>query len=282
MKHLTSLILCVLLSSAFLFPAFAEETQPEIPETLVVQEYETFEHTDARTALGLTGTTSLSALLEKLLSLLPDFDIGYLAGQVGDDTVAGLVNALWDALLGGQAGSEQSLDDRRAVVHDREPYTVTKTAVYRDKNEDREYDLTLTGYFVNVGGKPKCLRAETSYGVRNAGRWRITPGTVEIDGDKATCRFTVERLFTGVPVKTEEIELTVAGKPTGTVVRVPALRGDLNFDAHITAADARIALRLAVGLEVANIALLQRADVDCDGNVTAADARLILRAAVGL
>ena len=60
--------------------------------------------------------------------------------------------------------------------------------------------------------------------------------------------------------------------------------GDVNFDGSITAADARLCLRRAVGLEnyISGSAAFIACDVDENGAVTAADARLILRTAVGL
>lgn len=57
-----------------------------------------------------------------------------------------------------------------------------------------------------------------------------------------------------------------------------AIKGDIDSDGKISAADARLALRMSVGLEGLDMA----ADVDGDGKVSAADARLILRASVGL
>ena len=60
--------------------------------------------------------------------------------------------------------------------------------------------------------------------------------------------------------------------------------GDVDFDLSVTAADARLALRMAVGLEYVGIYTgpFFAADYDCDEVITAADARLILRVAVGL
>ena len=60
------------------------------------------------------------------------------------------------------------------------------------------------------------------------------------------------------------------------------LLGDLDLDGSITASDARLALRGAVGLEHFNADFTAIGDVDFDGKITAADARKILRAAVGL
>lgn len=59
--------------------------------------------------------------------------------------------------------------------------------------------------------------------------------------------------------------------------------GDCNVDGYVNAADARIALRHSVGLEIIPTHRGQvLADVDTDGEITAADARSILRLAVGL
>ena len=60
--------------------------------------------------------------------------------------------------------------------------------------------------------------------------------------------------------------------------------GDVDENGKVTAADARLALRRAVGLETFAVesAAFLAADVNGDGKVTAADARLILRVAVGM
>ena len=60
--------------------------------------------------------------------------------------------------------------------------------------------------------------------------------------------------------------------------------GDVSGDGEVTAEDARLCLRQAVGLEAyeAGSAEFAACDVMADGEVTAEDARLILRAAVGL
>lgn len=58
--------------------------------------------------------------------------------------------------------------------------------------------------------------------------------------------------------------------------------GDVNFDGVIKAADARLALRIAAGLDVPTAEEFAAADVITDGKVKAGDARLILRVAAGL
>lgn len=59
-------------------------------------------------------------------------------------------------------------------------------------------------------------------------------------------------------------------------------KGDIDNDGAITAADARIALRLAVGLEEHDEFRMYAADIDGDNAVTPADARILLRIAVQL
>ena len=62
----------------------------------------------------------------------------------------------------------------------------------------------------------------------------------------------------------------------------PIILGDVNADGEVTAADARLALRISANLERANSNILKRADMDSDKKITAADARAILRKSAGL
>ena len=66
-------------------------------------------------------------------------------------------------------------------------------------------------------------------------------------------------------------------------VRAAALKaGDVDMNGVINAADARLTLRAAVGLEKLSDDAMRCADADRNAEITAADARLVLRAAVGL
>ncbi len=65
-------------------------------------------------------------------------------------------------------------------------------------------------------------------------------------------------------------------------IPVLCMPGDIDADGVISAADARLALRAAVGLESFDEAKKKTSDADCDGSITASDARMILRASVGL
>lgn len=57
--------------------------------------------------------------------------------------------------------------------------------------------------------------------------------------------------------------------------------GDIDGDGKVTAADARLALRAAVGKEKLNAVQKAAADMDFDGQITADDSRTILRKSVG-
>ena len=60
------------------------------------------------------------------------------------------------------------------------------------------------------------------------------------------------------------------------------LTGDVNNDGKVTAADARLVLRAAAGLEKLRGQSLLNADADRDGKITSADAREVLRESAGL
>ncbi|MBQ6065201.1 MAG: hypothetical protein IJK89_00120 [Clostridia bacterium] len=60
------------------------------------------------------------------------------------------------------------------------------------------------------------------------------------------------------------------------------LQGDADMDGKVTSADARLTLRIAVGLNVVTPITKAAADMDGDIYVSSADARLVLRTSVGL
>ena len=300
MKKLTALLTAFLLIWLPAFSAVAAETEAD--EGTRTEEV-TAENVSYIELLGLdeSGMT-VRAAVERLLALLH----GSAAEAVDWETLVAELQAwgafglrllpdILAAVLGGQSVSAalsdyaghhpaagdpaptDTLPEGDVNISDGKPYAVLKTVTYRDGGGHEEYTLTLKGTFVNLGGKPVLLRAEPSWNVVREERWRVSAGDVAKGEGEASCAFTVSRLFTGVAVKTETVTLTVRGL---SAAQLP--NGDLDGDGNLTAADARIALRIAVGLEQASAALRRRADVDLDGGVTAADARLILRAAVGL
>ena len=113
---------------------------------------------------------------------------------------------------------------------------------------------------------------EVVYEAHTPGGWIIdTPPTLTENGTKHQ-----ECTACGYVLKIAEI-------PKGTVLPDYML-GDVDGDGNITAGDARLALRAAVGLETYAPGSREylAADVDLSNSLTAADARLILRKAVGL
>ena len=60
------------------------------------------------------------------------------------------------------------------------------------------------------------------------------------------------------------------------------LKGDVNNDSKITAADARLVLRYSAKLESYSIIIKQRGDMNSDGKINAIDARILLRKASSL
>ena len=94
-------------------------------------------------------------------------------------------------------------------------------------------------------------------------------------------------VFTGWYTAKKGGEAVTADRAVKTDMTVYArwqakLMGDLDENGEVTAADARLALRGAVGLERFDGDRKTVADMNADKAVTAADARLILRTAVGL
>ena len=78
----------------------------------------------------------------------------------------------------------------------------------------------------------------------------------------------------------EESESVSAEDMTGTETVIKL--GDVNFDGIIRAGDARLALRIAAGIDTPTTEEFIAADVNVDGKVKAGDARLILRVAAGI
>lgn len=78
-----------------------------------------------------------------------------------------------------------------------------------------------------------------------------------------------------------QLLMFVGDERTDTVTL--ALLGDVDCNGTVSVADARLALRKAVGLEDnLSVCSLFAADVDFTGDVTVSDARVILRIAVSL
>ena len=91
---------------------------------------------------------------------------------------------------------------------------------------------------------------------------------------------TISRFETNVGSNSDAGQIRI-GSNTDTPI-YDSTTGDIDGDGSVTPADARLALRAAVGLDEVTEAMLLSADVDHSGDITPADARIILRRAVGL
>ncbi len=102
--------------------------------------------------------------------------------------------------------------------------------------------------------------------------WQYTETGV-ISG--ATGKVDLNRMYTNYPA-----HLNNTGNDNNSGGTVNVLKGDIDANGKITAADSRLALRYSVGLEKFTEKQKTAADTDNNGSVTAADARIILKASV--
>lgn len=136
------------------------------------------------------------------------------------------------------------------------PIENTLTCSYSTSTDITSYDcekngdLVLTTFYLDVTRKnikATSVSAGSAYFYENGGRVYVTPVTVDLDED----------FF--------------------------FMFGDADDNGRLTAADARLILRIAARLEtVKDNAMFKRCDVDFDGKITAKDARLVLRASAEL
>ncbi len=125
--------------------------------------------------------------------------------------------------------------------------------------------------FINRGVK-KGAPSYTDFGVNRLTKMSsclLETGFVDSDTDNA--------LFDGYFA---EMALSIAKslmENVGLDFVIPVIKGDVDGDGKVTAADARLILRASVGLEEVS---LEAGDMDGDGKITASDARESLRKAV--
>ena len=136
--------------------------------------------------------------------------------------------------------------------------------------EAENYKIVVTGSSL----KPVWEGTVVSDYVR-AGLTGVTVDLGEIPDGTYTVKITANSPY-------EKQGQTLTGKVTFTSVEY--LPGDADLDGAVTAEDARLVLRVSVGLDALNEdpAAFLAADADGDGRITAADARTILRVSVGL
>ncbi len=90
----------------------------------------------------------------------------------------------------------------------------------------------------------------------------------------------LNRMYTNYPQRFKNQSTTTPSPSTPVVPAPTELKGDIDDNKLITAADSRLALRYSVGLEKFTEKQKTAADVDNNGSITAADARIILKASL--
>ncbi len=112
-----------------------------------------------------------------------------------------------------------------------------------------------------------------TYKNNNVDVWQYTE-TGRING--ASGKVDLNRMYTNYPARFSGNNGPAPSEPPENT----GLKGDINADGKITAADARLALRYSVNLEKFTEKQKIAGDADNNGTVTAADARIILIASV--
>lgn len=146
--------------------------------------------------------------------------------------------------------------------------------------------------------RPEELTSDAVTGKTIDLKWQAVDGAtsynVYVDGKKVNAKPVTENMYTVTGLKadtTYEIEVTAVNSkgesPKSLILakrtsEVKFSLGDVDDDGKITAADARLALRMSVNLEKPTEDQKMAADIDGNGSVTAADARIILRISVNL
>ena len=164
--------------------------------------------------------------------------------------------------------------------------TETRTCTFCGETETREVDATGHSFGEwKISREPTCADGVMVRlcGVCGATETKPIPAV----SDHSFGAWTETKAATATEEGEETRSCTVCGATeTRAIPKKPAVTadniGDVDRDGKITASDARLALRAAVGLEIFDEETTDIADADRDEKITASDARLILRAAVGL
>ena len=133
---------------------------------------------------------------------------------------------------------------------------------------------TATGY-KNRGVKLGAA-AYADYGVNSGTKMSsalLETGFIDSDSDNAIFDGKFNEMAEGIA---RGIYESNGGKWAESIIK-----GDVDGDGKVTAADSRLALRASVGSEKLNAEQKEAADVDGDGKITSADSREILKMATG-
>ncbi|MCM1115127.1 MAG: hypothetical protein NC397_06475 [Clostridium sp.] len=92
--------------------------------------------------------------------------------------------------------------------------TKSKSLIYYDSNDNKEWRIVVTGTFNYTGSSANCTKSVTSYNIYND-RWKVTSAVSSKKGNKANGDFTVKRYSLGIPVKTVNKLITISCSNTG-------------------------------------------------------------------
>ena len=222
-------------------------------------------------------------------------------------------------VLTGETVTIKRFDDGRPLEDDEEPYTYVYTVSEESDhpesvtiNADNSITVTEPGYVqIEWLIEEPCSYGAFEFYVLDAPRSRTYPEFTEepitsADEEKAVVNSEnrqvallpetdaeglSELLGDGVTVVSADGSTLSGSEKIGTGATVIAadgtaftvvVPGDTDGDGEIHAADARVALRAAVGLEDLDHTFSTASDMDADGETLAADARTILRISVEL
>ena len=154
---------------------------------------------------------------------------------------------------------------------------------------DPEHDLGGIAHYLDAS---TCALPDNTWFIRNMKHGTFETGSNSMDflvylltADKTLDVFSADGLYMQFMSYNRYVKPGYLQIPDYDTSSGKYMLGDVNLDGKITAADARLALRISAKLEnypAADSDVFKNTDVNADGKITAADARIILRVSAGL
>ena len=154
---------------------------------------------------------------------------------------------------------------------------------------DPEHDLGGIAHYLDAS---TCALPDNTWFIRNMKHGTFETGSNSMDflvylltADKTLDVFSADGLYMQFMSYNRYVKPGYLQIPDFDTSSGKYMLGDVNLDGKITAADARLALRISAKLEnypAADSDVFKNSDVNADGKITAADARIILRVSAGL
>ena len=154
---------------------------------------------------------------------------------------------------------------------------------------DPEHDLGGIAHYLDAS---TCALPDNTWFIRNMKHGTFKTGSNSMDflvylltADKTLDVFSADGLYMQFMSYNRYVKPGYLQIPDFDTSSGKYMLGDVNLDGKITAADARLALRISAKLEnypATDSDVFKNSDVNADGKITAADARIILRVSAGL